>query len=158
MLVDIHRVLRPDGMLVILIPNRHMTFDQYRSPTPLSHLIDEYRRDIREVDDAHILDFLVHTGETRNEPPRRWFGEEEIRLHRQRSVHVHVWNVDEFGQVMAYASDELGLRWNVIDTMPPGAEGTYGDEFGWVLAKIDNASNFQSRRQRLPRRSRGRAV
>jgi SAM-dependent methyltransferase len=140
MLVDIHRVLRPGGLLVLLVPDRHRTFDRDRAPTPLPHLIDEHRRDVREVDDAHILDFLVGTQEILGDsqsPVRspEEFGAEEIGIHRRRSVHAHVWDVDEFGEVLAYAADELGLRWQIIDSMPPGAEGTYGDEFGWVLGK-----------------------
>ena len=143
MLVDIHRVLRHDGLLVLLIPDRHKTFDRERAPTPLSHLIDEHRRDVREVDDAHILDFLIGTSETlgdirTTEQFTPDLMAEQISLHRQRSVHAHVWDVDEFGEVIDYAADQLGLRWNVIDTMPPNAEGTYGDEFGWVLSRAAN--------------------
>jgi SAM-dependent methyltransferase len=138
MLEEIHRVLRSGGLFVLLVPDRHKTFDRDRAPTPLPHLIDEYRRDVHEVDDAHIVDFLVGTsaqlggdGALRAEDVTA----EEIALHRRRSVHVHVWDVDEFGEVLDYGTNELGLHWNVVDTMPPGSEGTYGDEFGWVLSK-----------------------
>jgi SAM-dependent methyltransferase len=140
MLLECFRVLRPEGLLVLLIPDRHKTFDRERSPTPLAHLIDEYRRDVREVDDAHILDFMVGTsrtlGDTRD---TSLFSSElmaaEIALHRQRSIHAHVWNLREFDELLTYVTNELGLRWDVVDTMPPGAEGTHGDEFGWVLAR-----------------------
>ena len=137
MLVEIHRVLRQGGMLVLLIPDRHTTFDRDRGPTPLAHLIDEYQRDIREVDDAHILDFLIGTRETLGDDRglADGYSAEEIGLHRRRSVHAHVWNVGEFEEVLQYVTDQLDLRWEVIDTMHPGSEGTYGDEFGWVLSK-----------------------
>ena len=159
MLVDIHRVLRTGGLLVLLIPDRHKTFDRERSPTPLSHLIDEYRRDVREVDDAHIVDFLIGTsGTLGDDHSKEQFTSEltaeEIQVHRQRSVHAHVWDADEFGEVMDYAANELGLRWDVVDTMPPGAEGTYGDEFGWVLSKAaDNGDPPGGSRRfwRMPR-------
>lgn len=161
MLVDIHRVMRPGALLVVLIPDRHRTFDRDRSPTPLPHLIDEYRRDVREVDDAHIIDFLIGTlpepdGDRGPAQPTREFTAEEINLHRRRSVHVHVWDLDEFGEVMGYASEELGLRWNVIDAMPPGAEGTYGDEFGWVLSKVPDDTGPAGRFRRFWRKPPGR--
>jgi SAM-dependent methyltransferase len=137
MLGEIHRVLRPGALLVLLLPDRHRTFDCDRSPTPLTHLVDEYRADVREVDDAHILDFVIatsHRGQPR-EPAE--VSPEEIDLHRQRSVHVHVWDADEFGEVLTYASDEMDLRWTVVDTMPPDSDGTYRNEFGWLLSKGD---------------------
>ena len=60
---------------------------------------------------------------------------DEIALHRRRSVHVHVWNCEEFTEVLGYATGALGLEWDMVDTMAPGAEGTHGDEFGWVLSR-----------------------
>jgi SAM-dependent methyltransferase len=157
MLVDIHRVLRPGALLVVLIPDRHKTFDRDRAPTSLSHLIDEYRRDVREVDDAHIMDFLIgarvqldgHRGPDE-------FAPDYLNFHRQRSVHVHVWDVEEFGGALDYGAEELGLRWNVIDTMPPGAVGTYGDEFGWVLAKVEDDLGPTGRFRRFRRAALGR--
>ena len=153
MLEEIHRVLRPGGLLVVLIPDRHKTFDRHRSPTPLTHLIEEYRGDVRVVDDAHIRDFLVGTradvGGDRSEGPLQEYTPEEIDLHRRRSIHVHVWDVEEFGEVLDYAARELGLRWDVVDTMPPGSEGTYGDEFGWVFSKVDEDPGPTSRFRHL---------
>lgn len=140
MLGEIHRVLRPGALFVLLLPDRHRTFDCDRLPTSLAHLVDEYHADVREVDDAHILDFLIGTsaqldGDRGQALDPEAVSAEEIDLHRQRSVHVHVWDADEFDEVLAYAADELGLRWTVVDTMLPDADGTYRNEFGWLLSK-----------------------
>jgi len=158
MLVDCYRVLRPGGLLVLLVPDRRKTFDRERSPTPLSHLIDEYKRDVREVDDTHILDFMVGTRKTLGDPrDTSMFTPElmtdEIAVHRRRSVHAHVWNLDEFSEVMSFGTNKLGLQWHVVDTMPPGAEGSYGDEFGWVLSRASPDSRwFRARRLKRLRR------
>ncbi|HVC66116.1 MAG TPA: methyltransferase domain-containing protein [Acidimicrobiales bacterium] len=140
MLVEIHRVLRPGGLLILLLPDRHSTFDRERAPTPLAHLVDEYRRDVREVDDAHIVDFIIgclkSTGDGRDTNvliSER--SSEEIELHRRRSVHAHVWDMSEFEDVMAYAAGELRACFDVIDTVRPGEEGTQGNEFGWLLER-----------------------
>ena len=140
MLLEIYRVLRKGALLVLLVPDRHKTFDRDRQPTSLSHVIDEYRDDIRTVDDAHILDFIRGTSALRTvddgvEIANPELMSDEIGIHRQRSVHAHVWDLDEFSEMMTYAATNLGVRWRVVDTMPPGAEGTHGDEFGWVLAR-----------------------
>lgn len=146
MLVDIHRVLRTGGLLVLLVPDRHSTFDRDRPPTPLAHLVDEYRRDVREVDDAHITEYVIATrerGDDAGDPdaPADDLTAENIALHRRRSVHAHVWDVDEFQAVLEYLADELQSYWVVVDTMAPGDKGTYGNEFGWVLARTTQAGD-----------------
>ena len=141
MLVDIHRVVRPDGLLILLVPERHRTFDRGRPPTSLAHLVDEYERDVRAVDDAHVIDFVLATrpvGE--GESALREVTTEEIEVNRRRSVHVHVWNFSEFTEVLEYAATNLGVRWEVLDTMLPGEDGTHGDEFGWLLARRPRSS------------------
>ncbi len=152
MLVDIHRVLRTGGLLVLLVPDRHRTFDRNRDPTPLGHLVDEYERDVREVDDAHITEYVIATRDHGHETgaPSQLPDDltaENIALHRRRSVHAHVWDVDEFRQVLDFISDELELNWTVVDTMAPGEDGTYGDEFGWLLARESQESSSNTVRR-----------
>jgi len=139
MLVDIHRVLRAGGLLILVVPDRHVTFDRSRQPTPLVHLIDEYAHDVREVDDTHVKEYLVSRqmddDANGSHASIHDLTVENIALHRRRSVHAHVWDIDEFLQLLDYAALELGVRWRVIDTMKPGARGTHGIEFGWLLAR-----------------------
>lgn len=160
MLVEIHRVLRNAGLLVLLLPDRHKTFDREREPTPLSHLVEEFESNVREVDDAHIMDFLIGTrgplGDTRDVAlfvPELMV--DEIERNRRRSVHVHVWDAAEFSEVMVYLANELGLRWDLVDTMPPGAEGSHGDEFGWVFSRVGGSMRIRRRRFRWPDRHQG---
>ncbi len=150
MLVDIHRVLRTDGLLILLVPDRHRTFDRERDPTPLEHLVDEYRRDVREVDDAHIIEYVIATTHTNPMQPASDVTPELIALHRRRSVHVHVWDVDEFRQVLDYLADELGVYWVVVDTLAPGEKGTHGDEFGWLLARSTQPGRPMTAERRRP--------
>ena len=140
MLVDIHRVLRAGGLLILLVPDRHRTFDRNRQPTPLAHLVDEYDRDVREVDDAHVTEYLNATREVVDVPDEAGrlpddLTAENIALHRRRSVHAHVWDMDEFKELLAYGADKLQLHWEVVDSMTSGEPGSYGDEFGWLLAR-----------------------
>ena len=140
MLVEMYRVLRPGGLLVLLVPDRHLTFDSLREPTPLAHLVQEYDSDIREVDDAHVTDFII--GLLRSNGDQREFSElvaertpDEIEHHRRRSVHAHVWNQQEFEEVLTFAGDELDVRFEVVDIMESGAAGTHGNEFGWLFMR-----------------------
>jgi SAM-dependent methyltransferase len=139
MLVEAHRVLKPLGLCILLLPDRHQTFDRYRDPTPLAHVIEEYQRDVHEVDDAHVLDYIAgyeKSGDTRDRSVVASQGmAAELERQRRRSVHAHVWDRLEFTEVLDYASTELGVAFDVVDAFETGDPGTYGDEFGWLLRR-----------------------
>jgi SAM-dependent methyltransferase len=135
LLEDIHRVLRPGGVLLLLLPDRRRTFDSTRRPTSLEHLVDEYERGITEVDDDHVEDFLAGTtpydpsitGEAR----RKLFD-----LHRARSIHVHCWSETEFIFVLEHAVRVMALRWELIEALFVD-DVEDGIEFGYVLRRPD---------------------
>jgi SAM-dependent methyltransferase len=140
MLVDIHRVLKSGGLLILILPDRHVTFDSERPPTSLEHVVDEYNLDVHEVADDHVIEAIVaqvrFNGDGRD--PAVLATERtasEIDLHRRRSIHAHVWDMDEFRRVLDYSETELGISWDVIDVMPAGSAGTHGNEFGWLLIR-----------------------
>jgi SAM-dependent methyltransferase len=139
-LVDIHRVLKPGGLLILVLPDRHFTFDRERSPTSLAHVVDEYRRDVREVTDDHIIEAISvgdgFNGDVRDPAivaAKRM--DSVIDLHRRRSVHAHVWDMEEFGAVLQFAQRELGVSWRVLDALSTHTAGSNGIEFGWLLAR-----------------------
>ncbi len=133
-LVDIHRVLRPGGTLLLLLPERTRTFDRTRQPTPLAHLVDEHRRGVTEVDDLHLIEFVtqVPDGWGSLGPPER--DAERFDSHRRRSIHVHCWNEAEFAEVVVYTIVELGLGWELIDRLD--VDDSAGEmEFGLALRR-----------------------
>jgi SAM-dependent methyltransferase len=153
LLDEIHRVVRPGGTALILLPDRRRTFDKDRAPTPLDHLVTEFERQITEVDDDHILDFIeyvapeefAHYG-TLDAEGRA----EIIDLHRRRSVHVHCWHEEEFLEVLLYAISDLGHTWALVEGLIADDEGETGFEFGYVLRKSpDETSTADVRRQRF---------
>lgn len=123
MLCEIRRVLRPDGVAVLVLPDREQTFDRTRPPTTLVHLILE--GGVTVVDDAHIIEFLESVGPQFAGTPLAWMFDDPhdpklIAWHRRRSVHAHCWNAEEFGVVLDW------LGWTIV-------ERVQGDsEFGFV--------------------------
>jgi len=69
MVDEIHRVLRIGGVALILLPDRHATFDAARPPTPLDHLVAEHAAGVTTVSDEHIIEFVAATEPDRG-PPR----------------------------------------------------------------------------------------
>ncbi len=154
MLHDIHRVLRPGGIVLILLPDRRRTFDRGREPTSLQHLAAEFEAGLTEVDDDHVYEFVVHT-----EPPdvvnkHVLEASPEDRtylfdLHRKRSLHVHCWSDSEFPAVIEYGIRELGHEWELTDAMLTDDEGPDGMEFGFVLRRSTVALPPETQAQRF---------
>lgn len=150
---EIHRVLRPGGIALILLPDRHRTFDRDRDPTPLAHLVDEHRRGITDVDDEHMLDFLTRAGEGASflEIPDGSADERAafFEWHRRRSIHVHCWDELEFLEVILYGVTDLHHGWEFVDGMIADDEGPSGIEFGYVLRRHDGDVDPANLAQRL---------
>ena len=68
-LSEIYRVLVPGGVILILLPDRHRTFDRLRAPTPLAHIVADYEAQTSTVDELHVKDFLLKTSP---ESARAW--------------------------------------------------------------------------------------
>jgi SAM-dependent methyltransferase len=137
-LADIHRVLRPGGLLILLVPDRRRTFDSGRKATPLAHLVEEHAAGVTDVNDEHVLDFLMNAGDGASylgvpedaAERARWFA-----WHRERSIHVHCWSEHEFPAVIEHTARALGLAWELVDAIATDAEGAAGEEFGYVLRR-----------------------
>lgn len=139
LLNDMHRVVRPEGTVLILLPDRRRTFDRDRAPTTLDHLVAEYHAQVTTVDDEHILDFLrgvdkyLGHGSASYELALR--DPAHLELHRNRSVHVHCWDNVEFLPVILYAIRELRHQWNFVDGLLTEEMGNGNIEFGFVLRR-----------------------
>ncbi len=53
-----HRVLRHGGIIYMVVPDRTLTFDRLRALTPVGHLLDDFRKEVTQVDGTHIDDFV----------------------------------------------------------------------------------------------------
>lgn len=137
MLEDIHRVLRPGGVLVALLPDRRRTFDRTRYGTGVDHVMAEHRAGITAVDDDHIVEFILHAdhlmrrAEGKEPEP---LTDELVEAHRLRSIHAHCWTEDEFLDLLLYASRDVGLGFRLVDGFSSRA-GQGGWEFAMVLQK-----------------------
>ena len=138
LLDEIHRVLRPGGSALILLPDMRRTFDRDRPPTGLDHLVRELEAGVTEVDDDHIREFLRFTEPDYEHTVAALDPEARAALfdwHRQRSIHVHCWAEDGFLPVLDHALRTLGHRWEFVDGVLADDEGPDGMEFGFVLRR-----------------------
>jgi SAM-dependent methyltransferase len=132
-IAQIHRVLRPGGVALILLPDRHRTEDRFRDPTSLDHLVAEYRADVTEVSDAHLIEFLKDRGSSlkgSTEERRRI-----LETLKKQSIHVHCWDAQEFLPVLLWGIEQLGEQWEFVDGTLHEPPIHY--EFGFVLRRSE---------------------
>ncbi|MDE3085956.1 MAG: methyltransferase domain-containing protein [Acidobacteriota bacterium] len=111
-LSDAHRVLRPGGVLLLFLPDRHRTADRFRPPTPLGHLVEEHREDTTVVSDAHLAEYARDRGIALHRGRRR---RETLDRLRAQSVHAHCWDAAEFVEMLRWAAEHLGHPWELED-------------------------------------------
>jgi len=133
LLEGVHRVLRGGGVLVLLVPDRRRTFDRNRLPTPLDHVVADYERGEKHVDEEHVADSIAHLYDVEalsRSDRERIFAEELAR-----SPHVHCWTPGEFNEVLAYAISPLGQHWELVEVLASDDWVPAGVEFGYVMRK-----------------------
>jgi SAM-dependent methyltransferase len=136
-LTEFHRVLRPDGVLYMALPDARLTFDKDRELTSLDHLLTEYRSGTAPGRHAHYLDWAINVD--KHPQPE----EHAARLDAMDySIHFHVFVPDTFLEFFMAAEREAGLDFELAAYAPP--ESPEDNEF--ILALLKG----RSRSLRLP--------
>jgi SAM-dependent methyltransferase len=131
LLVDCHRVLRPGGVLLLLLPDMTRTSDRRRPETQVAHLVEEYEGKLREVDEAHMLEYVRIVEDFQGDGEEL---QERLAHARRRSVHVHCWTEPGFFPVLEYAVGELGTDFELMELVV--ADDIRGSkEFGYILRR-----------------------
>ena len=135
------QILPLGGMLFLTVPDKDKTFDRHRKLTTNTHLWRDYRRGETKVSGIHIRDFLnsipAHTPPEvildhfrENNLPVEYYDEMKLPLnpfkrrrlfnwHRERSIHVHVWNRQSFDGFLSWINEKLNLGFSVMPTHEP---------------------------------------
>lgn len=109
------RVLRPGGVLYLAVPDRRRTFDVDRSPTPLSHLVDDHRlgpnrsRRVHQEEWARLVEKV---------PPEQVEDRVQALEETDYSIHFHVWAPEEFTELLRFAREQQGLPFQIEKLQP----------------------------------------
>lgn len=57
-LAEWYRVLRPGGIIYLVVPDRRQTWDRGRELTPVAHLLDDFVRGTTSCDPTHVDEFV----------------------------------------------------------------------------------------------------
>lgn len=114
------RVIKPGGVLFLILPHGQRTFDRGRTLTRLEHHVDDYNKMVAENDKTHVDEFFkfsatqskhVWLDDARN--PDGSYDPDYVIDHGY--MHFHVWTQNEMIEVLKYLKLEVLV---VIDELP----------------------------------------
>jgi SAM-dependent methyltransferase len=104
------RVLKPNGILYLAVPDKRFTFDRDRPVTPLEHLIRDYKEGPAVSVDSHFEEFTRVAAKV---------AEDEVHEHAKQlaetnfSIHFHVWTQVEFLELLLYCRSSLRFPFEI---------------------------------------------
>ncbi len=119
--------LRRGGRLVLVVPDKTVTFDRDRALTPLDHVILDYTHPSRERDWPHYVEFFAKAF-PQPDPARA----AEYPYRQGDDIHYHVWTYESFGEFIEYVRREM-RAWTSVWSHPRLSEQDI--EFYFVLTK-----------------------
>jgi SAM-dependent methyltransferase len=88
------RVVKPRGVIILILPDYRHTFDHRRSPTPLKHMLEDHERKTDERDLSHLTEILeLH--DLALDPAagtKDSFHQRSLRNFENRCLHHHVFD------------------------------------------------------------------
>src|SRR5260370_18750021 len=149
------RVLRPGGALVLVVPARDGAFDHRRPVTTMSHLVEDFEKNVGEDDLTHLKEILeLH--DLSKDPGAGDAGKFRERAERNaefRSIHHHVFDTRLVVDAVFHAGFELvaaeGLKpcHIVVLARKPLAGAAASPLDGELLREALRASPFQADRK-----------
>ena len=111
------RVLKGNGILVLVVPHRDGTFDHRRPVTPLGHLIQDFEGDTTEDDLTHLPEILaLHDLSLDPEAGAlETFKERSARNSENRCLHHHVFDTRSTARLI----DHMALKIHAVEAAPP---------------------------------------
>lgn len=111
-LIEWRRILKPDGLLMLALPDKRFTFDATRPRTPLPHLLSDHSSDAPPAvrNRRHLDEWAEHVEGLRrgSSEHARWI---EQQLRDGYAVHNHVWIPRDILDVLDWlASNDAPLR------------------------------------------------
>jgi SAM-dependent methyltransferase len=105
------RLLKPFGLMLLVLPNKNFNFDHKRQITLFDHLLDDYRNNIAEDDLTHLQEILAMHDLARDPGAgdRKAFEKRSSQNYQFRCLHHHVFDMSLIKQVYGYLQIDLVL-------------------------------------------------
>lgn len=108
-LMQWNRILKNQGLLVLVVPNGSRTFDHKRPVTTMAHLVEDYKNKMAETDLTHLPEIL--TLHDLSQDPEAGdlnaFRSRSMENFHNRCLHHHVFNAALVVEVAEYSGFEV---------------------------------------------------
>lgn len=140
------KLLRPGGVIFMVVPDRRFTFDHRRERTLLSHLMDDFERGTTDSDPTHIEEFIdnvdlhmmmphvepVDFARVRRELKQTYLAKSKDG--KEVPIHFHVFEKEDIIELVQFLKEyeKTRMNWKIVavkEKYPPDR----GDGFLIVL-------------------------
>ena len=106
------RILKDDGLLILVLPNKKSNFDHRRPTTSFEHIIEDYSKDISEYDLTHLEEILsLH--DLSMDPPAgdiENFKKRSLNNYNNRGLHHHLYDLNVMTQMVEFLGFKCVLK------------------------------------------------
>lgn len=116
-LAEWKRVLRDDGLLLLILPHKDGTFDWRRPITPLAHMVKDYENAVGEEDLTHLPEILELHDLSKDQAAgtKEQFRQRCLANHVNRAMHHHVFDT----MAALETVNHMGFRLLRVDYLQP---------------------------------------
>jgi ubiquinone/menaquinone biosynthesis C-methylase UbiE len=111
------RVLKPNGALVLVLPDYRKTFDHLRTPTRVDHMFEDFEREMGEDDLTHLPEILEKHDLTQDlaAGSRADFHQRSLNNFSNRCLHHHVFDENNSHELLS----RVGFQVVTVDLAVP---------------------------------------
>lgn len=106
-----HAIIKPGGLMCLILPNKEYCFDRNRPYTSFEHLLEDYKNNTNEYDETHFEE--IYKNHIIAEDPGINSLEELKKRTRDnfhnRCVHHHVFNFEVIIETLRYCGFEINI-------------------------------------------------
>jgi SAM-dependent methyltransferase len=123
--------LKTGGSLVLVVPDKRLTFDKDRELTSLDHLALDYNDPSAERDLPHYFEFFSKVYSVPDQFLEQHAAE---AIATKRDIHFHTWTYESFQSMIEYCQKHV-CHWSSVWSQPPIDGLAESHEFYFVLRK-----------------------
>lgn len=105
-----HRVLRPNGVLYLAVPEKTSTFDRDRPVTSIEHLVTDHQQGPAASRESHFREWALLVDKRVDDLETHV----EALMRKNYSIHFHVWNQERWLEFVALLQQMFGFRLEML--------------------------------------------
>lgn len=108
-LLEWKRVIKPNGALILVLPNKVSNFDHRRPTTAFAHILEDFNNNTTEYDLTHLNE-IVALHDLSMDPPAgniEHFKKRSLDNFNNRALHHHVFDINVIEAMLNYAGFDV---------------------------------------------------